>query len=88
MVVTNHNKMVVTYLINLVSTAFQWAVGQVQRPFRYFFRQEEEVVLEPEGVIDEDEYGIEFRKEETLQKGQVVNHYVINAVGNTSPLDF
>ena len=80
--------MVVTYLINVVSTAFQWTVGQVQRPFRYFLRQEEEVVQEPEGVIDEDEYDIEFRKGETLQKGQIVNHYVINAVGNTSPLDF
>ena len=55
------------------------------------FRQEEEVVnqQEPKGVIDdpEDEYDIEFRKGETLQKGQIVNHYVISAVGNASPLD-
>ena len=45
---------------------------------------------EPKGVIDDpgDEYDIEFRKGETLQKGQIVNHYVISAVGNASPLDF
>ena len=77
--------MVVPYLINVVSTAFQWTVGQVQRPFRYFLGKKKEVVNQQE---PEDGYDIEFRKEETLQKGQVVNHYIMNAVGNTSPLDF
>ena len=35
--------MVISYLINTLSTTFQWAAGQIQRPFRYFFSQEEEV---------------------------------------------
>ena len=78
--------MVVAYVINAFSTVIQWTVGQTQRPFRYFFRQEEEEEQEPEDVIDE--YDIEFRRGETLREGQIVNHYVINAVGNTSPFDF
>ena len=31
---------------------------------------------------------IELRNEETLQGGQIVNHYIINVTTNTSPLDY
>ena len=66
--------MVVGYLINAFSTACQWAAGQIQW---YFFKQEEGPG-----------YALEFRRGETLREGQIVQHYVIHASGNTSPFDF